>query len=413
MATKHPASRVKFQPAELDVVGLAEAKLDAPKKEVVLEALKPGLGNKRDKRLYTAKAAESLVPLLLARPKIFATPHPVPGQAAQPNRLQDWVATVTEAAVVDGRAVVRVKIHEDWLWKRAEEAPQQLALSIEGVGAGRQDVYEGSPVFLIERIEALNAMKFVDYPGNTTMGALLVEAETTSEDTAMDFAKLTIALLKEHRADLVAELIKEGVAAALAEAATKHEAALTKAVAEAKAGAADPAAVESAVKAAVEEANKAFAGSMDELRQRLEEAEKRADGLEVREKLASKKALIERKLAEAKLPAEAVTERFKARLHGLTDKKVKDDKGADVVLTVEAQVDAEIFEQRKLITENYGVPRTGGAPAGGSHAAGDNVPVTEEEKQVVFNRRMLGYGPTLAEFRKQKADEAAKKGAAA
>lgn len=410
MATNHPASRVKFQPAELDVVGLAEAKLDAPKREVVLEALKPGMGNKRDKRLYTAKAAESLVPLLLARPKIFATPHPTPGQAIQPNRLQDWVATVTEAAVVDGRAVVRVKIHEDWLWKRAEEAPQQLALSIEGVGAGRQDIFEGAPVFLIERIEALNAMKFVDYPGNTTMGALLVEAETTSEDTAMDFAKLTIALLKEHRADLVAELVKESVAAALAEAETNHAAELAEA--KAKAAGADPAAIQAAVKAAVEEAHKAFNSSMDEMRARLEEAEKRADGLEVREKLNSKKALIERKLAESKLPAEAITERFKARLNGLTEKKAKDDKGADVVITVEAQVDAEIHEQRKLITESYGVPRTGGAPAGGPAAAGD-VPVTEDEKQVVFNRRMLGYGPTLAEYRKQKADEAAKKAGAA
>lgn len=385
---------------------LSEAKLDAPKREVVMEALRVGPGNKRDKRYYTAKAAESLVPLLMARPKIFATPHPQPGQRAV-NNLQDWVATVTEAWVEGGRALVRVKISAPWLWQLAEDAPGQLALSIEGTGAGQQAVREGAPCFEIERIEALNAMKFVDYSGNTAMGALLVEGEaepeTTSQEAAtMDYKLLTLALIKEHRPDLLEAIVAEAVAPLKAE--------LTEAQEKAKTAAA-PADVKAAVEAATKDLREGFTASMDELRTRLSESEKKADQLEVREKIRNKRALIDTLLAEAKLAPEAKTELFKNRLYSLVERTVQKDGKAEVV-TVEAQAKAEIAEQIRLTTEAFGVVREGGAGAGKTVTEA-LVPVDEEERQVVFNRTQLGIGPTLAEHRAKKAAAAAKKDGAA
>ena len=387
--------------------GLTEAALDrgtaeAPKREIVMTALQEGHGNLRDRRWYTREAVAESSAVFMSRRKLFAN-HLKEGQASSDEDVRNWCATMKETWTEDvgGKLhrKVRLKIHEEWLWTRCQEAPEEIALSIEGAGAGSEGIVEGETYTLIKKILSLNATKFVTYPGNATMGADLVEEDAEStEEPSMNWKDLTEALLKENRSDLIAAIVAAAEAplkAKLAEADAKlAEAAKTKPAAEA---------AYASLSEDVKALKTSFNATLDEMRAKLTESERKLDAAEVRERIASKKVLIEGKLAASKLSPEAKTPRFMERLNALSERKVTQD-GKEVVLTVEAQVDAEIAEQLKLTTSSFGeIPRAGDvtpAPAGAA--------LTEEEVQVDYNHRILKSGPSLAEFRAQKAAAAKK-----
>ncbi len=390
--------------------GLSEAKTDdsngtdgKPKHEIVLTALQEGRGNERDKRYYTREAVINAEPLFKARRKLFVN-HLEEGKSASSEDLRNWCATLKETwieTMPSGKVArkVRLKIHEEWLWTRCLEAPEEIALSIEGSGAGKEAVVEGQTFMVIEKIWSLNATKFVTYPGNAKMGADLVESATeeSPEETSMDLKLLTEALLKEHRPDLVAAIVA-GVESSYQ---TKLAEALSKAkLAEAAVAAApSPATFSAAVAAEVKAVRESFNGALDAMKAQLSEADRKIDAYEVKTRLAEKKALVDSKIKESKLAPEAKTERFLARCYALTERKE-----GDKTITVSEQLDAEIAEQVKLTTSEFGAVR------GGTEAvpAGDAA-LTEEEQQVVFNHRVLGDPLTLEAFRAQKQKDAEKK----
>ena len=389
---------------------LTEAKTDdsagadgKPKHEVVLTALQEGPGNAKDKRWYTREAVIGSEKVFLSRRKLFVD-HLAEQAPAGSDSLKNWCATLKETwldNLASGRVArkVRLKVHEEWLWTRCLEAPEEIALSIEGAGAGKETVIEGETYVAIEKIYHLNAVKFVTYPGNAKMGADLVESSAEpSEELPMDLKELTESMLRESRPDI----IKSFVDAALAEAVKPYVDKLAAAEAQLKAATAGSADA-GKITAQIAEMKQALSATIDDLRAKLTEADRKLDAYEVREKLRGKKELVERKLAASELPAEAKTPRFVERLLALSERKITKD-GKEEIWTVESQVDAEIAEQKTLITGEFGVVRSSGAAG-----AGDNL--TEEEQQVVFNHSVYRSGPSLEEFRAQKkaAAEAAKK----
>ena len=372
-----------------------------PKHEIVLTALQEGRGNERDRRYYTREAVIGAEGVFKARKKLFVN-HLEEGKAASSEDLRNWCATLKETWIEElptGKVArkVRLKIHEEWLWTRCLEAPEEIALSIEGSGAGKEAVIEGQTFMVIEKIWSLNATKFVTYPGNAKMGADLVESATEEfpEETPMDLKALTEALLKEHRPDLVAAIVA-GVEASYK---LKLEEAQKKAsLAEAAVAAApNAAAFTAAVAAEVKSVRESFNGALDEMKKQLSEADRKLDAAEVKDRLREKKALVDAKIKESKLAPEAKTERFLARCYAIVERKA-----GDKTVTVAEQVDAEIAEQLKLTTSEFGTVRTGG---GNLPAGGDNL--TEDEQQVVFNHRMLHNPLTLEAYREQKKKDAA------
>lgn len=387
-----------------------------PKREIVLTCIQEGRGNERDRRWYLAEAVKGVEKQMYARRKLFVD-HLTEAQkaAGQTDPLQNWVATMKKTWVEEGKdgqtiRKIRVKIHEDWLWKRCEEAPEEIALSIEGRGAGRQGEIAGEQYMLIERIYHLDAFKFVTYPGNAAMGADLVEGEARpdnpTEESPMDLTTLTVEELRKARPDMVIALTEEAAKAAKADAEKKAQTALTEAAAAKGDVAAIKGQLQEEFKAALSEQAKAQAGVIDTLTAKLNEAERKVEAAAVRDAIAARKSIVDRCLNESKLPVEARTPRFLDRLASITERKAKDADGKDKTITIEEQVKAEIQEQEVLVGVAKKDPTVakvveGAAPAVTPAADDKDADLTEEEIGVLHRHANLG-GPSLEEFRKSK-----------
>ena len=382
---------------------LDEGSADKPKREIVITLLREGPGNSRDKRIYLRECVNGLEPLLYTRRKLFFN-HIKEGAPAASDDIKDWAATLVNTWTVEGADGMieckgRIKIHDNWLWERCQDpiARREIAVSIEGRGAGRIEKRDGADYTLIEKIYWLNAFKFVPYPGNATMGADTVEAAAApavkpEEDLNMDPKLITLELLEADRPDLV-EAIAKKVSNKLAEAAAPKAAAL------------DALRVELTEK--FEGRIKALTGTIKTLESKLDDADRRVDASEVREKMAHKERVIAAVLAEAGLPPEAKTDRFLARLRAVVEREVPGENGTKKVSTVEDQIQAEVAEQKKLVTPILG--QQNGKKSEGQ-AAGENTDygnLSEEDKQWIFDKEFMGLheGETFADYRKAKKGE--------
>lgn len=396
---KHNAAAPVTHPIEKQPIhflhGLAEAEFDhgkdeagKPKQEIVLTCLQEGPGNARDRRWYTRECVDGLESAVYARRKLFVD-HLSEGAVAASDSLRNWAGTilktwtVTEGGVLKRK--VRAKIHEGWLWQRCVEAPNEMALSIEGRGAGRQDKVNGEDYTVIERIYSLNAFKFVPYPGNATMGADVVEADAltvapTQEDATMDLKALTLKDLKEGRPDLLDAVAEEAAQAAKAKLEEEARVKSGDAIAQ----------LREEMKVKFEGHVKTLNGTIAKLESELQETRKELDGAQVREKLRGKEHVIATALAEAKLPAEAITDLFMSTLRACAEREVEDGKGGKKILTMAEQVKAHIAERQALLKPELGAPRLdkdGNAVREQIRAAGE---LTEDERQFLFDKEFLG-----------------------
>src|SRR3990167_746467 len=119
-----------------------------PKRQIVLTCLREGEGNPLDRRYYKRSAVEALEGKVYARRKVFADHLITDEQKRAGDSLRNWDATILGTWMVtesDGRVArkVRLKIHDDWLWRRCVDAPAEIALSIEGQGARKPGLVDG------------------------------------------------------------------------------------------------------------------------------------------------------------------------------------------------------------------------------------------------------------------------------
>lgn len=404
-----------------EIVCLSEAVLDAPKREIVLTCLQEGHGNLKDRHWYSRACVEGLESKVYARRKVFVS-HLQENSSAS-DGLRDWACTITKTWIEEGAGgrvhrKVRLKVHEDWLWRRCEEAPSEIALSIEGRGEGSSQVIEGETWTVIENIPYLNAFKLVPYPGNAKMGADVVEgASNSEEDFPMDMSKLTIDELKKGRPDLHEAMVK--AAGAEIESAAKTASEKLK-EAEARADIAEKA-KSGDVKALGEQLRKEFdereaerAKVIEKLVEDKNELTKRLDEKDVRERLAAKGQMVDRMVSASELPPEAKTPRFRETLMRLTEKK-----DGDKTVSVEEQIKAEIEERAKLCTGGEAkVTESGSGPGSGSISAKiDPDKLNEVEKdiwtQAAFNgevadQAVIDHRKKLEEDSKKAKEAAAK-----
>lgn len=397
-----------------ELIPLTEAVTDAAKKEITLTCLQEGPGNLKDRRWYSQGCIEGLEKKVYSRPKVFV--NHLQENGADSDNLRDWACTIKKTwLVTEGKRLHRkvlLKVHEDWLWTRCIEAPDQIALSIEGNGAGGPGVMEGEKWTVIESIPYLNAFKLVPYGGNANMGADLVEgAQNPEEDPSMpDFNKLTLAVLKENCSDLYDSIVKEAKADADKASANKLEEAKKAVELAEKAKSGD-------IKALTDEFEKKQEARFAEqgkvikaLTETNEKLAKRLDDKEVKERLVYKGQMIDRLLSESSIPKEGNTPLLRAALMRLTEKK-----DGDKTVSVEEQAKAEIAEREKLCAGGEAQVRESGSDGGTKTEKIDPEKLNEAEKEIWEGASFKGQNPDNAvrEFRVTEAEKGKKKEAGA
>jgi hypothetical protein len=212
-------------------------------------------------------------------------------------------------------------VHNDYLLKLCNEAPQEIGCSIEGRGTGKAGEMEGRKGNIIEEVKWINAFNFVDYSGASDLGVQMIEKLTDEEDKNMNIN--TVAQLKEQYPNLADQMVRE-----IKEEINKDNERGEKV---------------SSLRLEIEERDKTIAEQVEN----IEKMEKKIDEYETKEKLREKeesekktadevKIKVDKAILEADLPEEAISDLFKNRLYSF--------RGDDI----DAQIKEEI-EDRKTV----------------------------------------------------------------
>lgn len=361
------------------------------KHEMVVTLLREGPGNRFHNNYYTRGALESAMRQVKERPKQYFNHAP---DVDNPDRdIRDWASSIIEAWIENGNGSkaqlkARVKVLDNWLWERAISAPEQLAVSIEGRGAGRPETIEGVSYNAIYEIARLNGVNWVDYPGNAGMGVQVLESETEVNQEVIPMA------LKD---------ILEGL-----KALSEPELAEVKAFFPAEPPKEDPALVEAAkvAESAKLEAEKKISELSEGLKAaeaKVAEAEAKAtdlankvDAFELKAREDAHKALIERLLKASKLEEKHITATFRATLEEVKAQKVNDKE-----LTEEEQMKQLIEDREKICIAEVAQPSTPGVPA--------EPGVSVDEQHRMFTKNVFGIDVTKIEPEKENSEPVASK----
>ena len=236
-----PSEDIRFREASYEghMVTLAEAQpmFDRDNRVVWITPIKPGWGNSRDNNYYPASTLQEAVEAgLFDHLKMFRD-HPRKSDEKElPERsVKDWFATTREAVWDAERQLPRVpvKVHDDDVYRRFDEAPEQIAFSILGGGSAKPFERDGRKGKFIEGIQKVRSVDWVTEAG--AGGAIDFAESATTEEFDMDIDNLTADQLREANPKLYEHLV--GLGKALA-AQDREETAAVKAAAKSEAEAA-------------------------------------------------------------------------------------------------------------------------------------------------------------------------------
>lgn len=366
----------KFSEADpVEILEVTEGDGDDGEKILKVNFMREGPGNKAQNNYYTKAAVESVKKFLdTSRKKMYLNHTQSFGFERD---IRDWASSVVETWIEkkNGRNYLngKVKVLDQWLWDRAQAAPKELSLSIEGRGKAEPGKIDGKEYNVVSEINWLNCVSWVDYPGNAKMGVKVgegeqekgdsIEKKDKEESTMLDFTKMTEAdekRLKDERPDLFEDNTKtvesmNGEVKKLQESMKQF-------------------------KDAFEQEKKAMAEKVSALESEKAKLANLVEAHEIRAKGQEKKALVEGLLASSKLPENAKTPTFRESLLALKDKKI-----GDTVTTVEQQA-KELIEDREKVCV---------ADLAEANAQGDKKDsgLTEKEQQDRFNKSFFGVEP--------------------
>ena len=316
------------------------------KRALVATLVREGPGNQYHGNYYLKEFLTAVSKVIPESPKQYFN-HAA--DIDYPNRdIRDWASSIVETHVdvaADGKARLRAKIeiYDDWLWGRAQQAPDQLALSIEGKGVGDKQVIEKNRrnqreeevPMLKELIEKFQAMSAEDK-------AAFLEANPELKGTVTP--SLTV------DASAVSKAVEEKLAGFKKDLDAAVKAANDKAV--------------------ILESEKAALTN-------------KVEALSLREAERNKQALVDKLLGESKLKAEHKTVTFHSTLLA-----VKEHEVGGVNVTEEAQMKTLIEDREKICIAEAASPD---APNGTGKQ------VSEHERRRAFALNILGEDIGTAE----------------
>lgn len=111
-------------------------------------------GQSKNSRIYTENAIKNIPNLLTHKHKMYLDHNDENARS-----IKDWVATIDSSWYDETQKAVMANIivHDEWLMKRIEEAPNEIGISIDALGI----IEELDGVFYVEEIEEINSIDFV------------------------------------------------------------------------------------------------------------------------------------------------------------------------------------------------------------------------------------------------------------
>lgn len=331
------------------------------KKELLVTLLKEGPGNKFHNNYYTKSSLASAAREVMSKPKQYFN-HAK--DIDNPDRdIRDWGSSITEAWVDNvsesgtaGKSVLkaRVKVYDNWLWERAKAAPQELALSIEGKGHGREEMLEGKPYNAIYEIQRVNGVNWVDYPGNAGMGVQILEKENIKA-TENEEEKTMLQEVLEGLKGLTQDELKE---VAISKPELKEFFIL-------------PPVEDKETKqelASLKESLGVLGKTVESLQKEKTELANKVESHEIKDKARDKEKLVESMLSSSKLKDDHKTDTFRESL-------MKCDK--------EDEMKKLIDDREKICVVEVADPGQKGAGAGGNE-------ISEKDKAKGFVMNMFG-----------------------
>ena len=204
---------------ESNAVHIVES--DSVGRKAWVDLIEVGMGNARDRRLYTKALLESSADKLVGA-KMFAD-HESPEQSKKrnglPRSIRDLAGRVIEARYVpdggtSGQGSIQglVTVGPTWLWELIETDPELVGLSINGSGRVRsENGPDGKPANLVEAITAIDSVDWVSAAGAGGRVLELAEAEPGEdmEDDEVSLTDITFEQLMADRPDLVRKVEEE------------------------------------------------------------------------------------------------------------------------------------------------------------------------------------------------------------
>ena len=367
----------EFVQADISEASFGDA---SGKKELLITLLREGPGNKFHNNYYTAAALESVKNEVMRRPKQYFN-HAK--NTDDPERdVRDWGSSVVEAFIDksegNGKAKLkaRVKVYDEWLWERAQKAPSELAVSIEGKGVGRTEVFEGQTYNAIYAVPRFNGVNWVDYPGNAGMGVDVLESQRNAqEEKPMELKDVLEAVkgLSPEQMKEVAAIMPEVVEKSAPVDSSKELSSLRESVA--------------ALKTAVTAKDKEYSDRLAAVEKEKNELANKVESHQIKEREIEKSRLVESLLSASKLKAEHKTATFKKTLES-----VKEYKDGDKVISESDQM-KQLIEDREAICI---------APVATPENAGGGKTVTEDDKVRAFCENVLGATPPVEKKQEEK-----------
>lgn len=353
----------EFVQADISEASFGDA---SGKKELLITLLREGPGNKFHNNYYTVAALESVKNEVMRRPKQYFN-HAK--NTDDPERdVRDWGSSVVEAYIdkSEGKAKLkaRVKVYDEWLWERAQKAPGELAVSIEGKGVGRTETIEGQSYNAIYAVPRFNGVNWVDYPGNAGMGVDVLESQKNAqEEKPMELKDVLEAVkgLSPEQMKEVAAIMPEVVEKSTQVDSSKEMSSLRESVA--------------ALKTAVTVKDKEYGDRLAAVEKEKNELANKVESHQIKEREIGKSRLVESLLAGSKLKAEHKTATFKKTLES-----VKEYKDGDKVISESDQM-KQLIEDREAICI---------APVATPDNAGGGKPIAESDQVRMFLENVLG-----------------------
>lgn len=160
------------------VVSLKEAQIDEEKHTADIVAIRSGWSYNGN--YYSKEVAESLVPLLLQRKKIFCN-HT--DEKKFGRKIQDLAAIIQESNAKDGSTLAKIWFNSNpatgaWLFEMAQKHPEEVQFSIDAMARVHEGEMEGRKGCIVDKFVGLNSLDIVDY---ASAGGIVLRTESREE----------------------------------------------------------------------------------------------------------------------------------------------------------------------------------------------------------------------------------------
>lgn len=175
------------------------------KREVIATLIEAGT-NMGKKRHYPKDTIREAAPSFAGLKMYLDHPTPTEDKEKPERSISDWLSTVVESWYEDGKAMGRIKVHDDWLWTQLKDSVfrEHIGLSINASGKRYFRNIEGQNMEVIEQIVSPRSVDWVTEPGARGRVEYLLESQKREDNAMLKTVKLEE--VQKERPDLVAEI---------------------------------------------------------------------------------------------------------------------------------------------------------------------------------------------------------------